>query len=159
MLIPRVLLLALDLASPATEALLAEIHRACTRTRVLVAGAAGVNGMLPRLLGAGAEHALPDEPAEALAAALRGGGRPDLGEPTGAPGERPVHLTGHQREVVAPLASGCSNAQIAAELRLSERTARHQLAGPHPSLGLATRGEVIAWAARQGLDLEGPPWP
>ncbi len=153
---PRVLLLALDLAGSATDALLAEIHAACARTRVLVVGAADAMGLLPGLLAAGAAgYVFRDEPEGALAAALRavGAGRiwlsPRAPSVVGTPGQRTASLSGRQREILALLARGYSNARIAEELGLRERTVRYHVAGLRAALGLASRGEAVAWAGRE----------
>ncbi len=161
----RVLLLALDLAGLAPEALVSELRRAYPTLEVLAAGTMEASARLPGLLAAGAVgYVLCDETPEGIASAVRAAANGRVwvsrGTPNAVAGCEPVRcpeLSVGQQHVVALLARGCSNAQIAAELRLSERTVRHHLAGLRTSLGLATRGEVIAWAVRQGLaPAEGP---
>ncbi len=162
---PRVVLLALDLAGPGTEALVAELRRAHPTLAVLAAGAMEASARLAGLLAAGAVgYVLYDETPEGIASAVREvvSGRVWVSRRTpnavaGCEARCWPHLSVGQQQVLALLARGWSNAQIAAELRLSERTVRHHVAALRASLGLATRGEVIAWAGRQALQpAEGP---
>jgi DNA-binding CsgD family transcriptional regulator len=59
-----------------------------------------------------------------------------------------VALTAREREVLARLASGRTNRQIAAELVLSERTIETHVANVLGKLGVGNRTEAAAWAAR-----------
>jgi non-specific serine/threonine protein kinase len=58
-------------------------------------------------------------------------------------------LTRREREVLALLAGGPSNRQIAEVLGISERTAEAHVANILGKTGLTSRGQVIAWAARR----------
>jgi DNA-binding NarL/FixJ family response regulator len=63
--------------------------------------------------------------------------------------ERPgIALTAREREVLARLADGRTNRQIAAELVLSERTVETHVGHVLGKLGVANRAEAAAWAAR-----------
>lgn len=57
-------------------------------------------------------------------------------------------LTEREREVLALLVLGQSNAAIAATLHMSVGTLKHHLHNMKRKLHLASRGEMIAWAAR-----------
>ncbi len=63
--------------------------------------------------------------------------------------ERPaVALTARERDVLARMAEGRTNRQIAAELVLSERTVETHVAHVLGKLGVANRAEAAVWAAR-----------
>ena len=93
------------------------------------------------------------------AAAGRGGGGagrgypPDPAAPAGARPRppRPENLTGRQAEVLALLAAGLSNKQIAAELYLSTATVERHLATIYRNLGLGGRVEAARFAMENGL--------
>jgi predicted ATPase/DNA-binding CsgD family transcriptional regulator/DNA-binding XRE family transcriptional regulator len=88
--------------------------------------------------------------AEAALAEVAG---PDPAGPAAA-GEgpsRPENLTGRQAEVLALLATGLSNKQIAAELYLSTATVERHLATIYRNLGLGGRVEAARFAMENGL--------
>ncbi|MEV6494480.1 helix-turn-helix transcriptional regulator, partial [Actinoplanes sp. NPDC051633] len=58
----------------------------------------------------------------------------------------PSGLTGRQREVLALLAEGLSNAQIAARLSVSAKTASHHVSAVLAKLGVPSRGMAAAAA-------------
>ncbi|WP_300015487.1 AAA family ATPase [Pseudonocardia sp.] len=61
-----------------------------------------------------------------------------------------VPLTTREREVLARLADGRTNRQIAAELVVSERTVETHVANVLGKLGVANRAEAAVWASRNG---------
>jgi DNA-binding CsgD family transcriptional regulator/tetratricopeptide (TPR) repeat protein len=63
----------------------------------------------------------------------------------------PETLTPREREVVALLAEGLTNAQLAERLYISPRTAAVHVSNVLSKLGMASRTEVAAWAVRAGL--------
>jgi DNA-binding CsgD family transcriptional regulator/tetratricopeptide (TPR) repeat protein len=63
----------------------------------------------------------------------------------------PETLTPREREVVALLAEGLTNAQLAERLYISPRTAAVHVSNVLSKLGMASRTEVAAWAVRSGL--------
>jgi DNA-binding NarL/FixJ family response regulator len=68
-------------------------------------------------------------------------------------------LTGREKEVLALVAEGLSNADIAARLVISPRTAEHHVGNILAKLGLASRAEVAAFVVRRGVggtDRESP---
>jgi DNA-binding CsgD family transcriptional regulator/tetratricopeptide (TPR) repeat protein len=62
----------------------------------------------------------------------------------------PAALTPREREVVALLAEGLTNAQLADRLYISPRTAAVHVSNVLTKLGMASRTEVAAWAVRTG---------
>jgi DNA-binding CsgD family transcriptional regulator len=63
----------------------------------------------------------------------------------------PTGLTGRQREVLALLAEGLSNAEIAARLTLSAKTVDHHVSAVLGKLGVPSRGQAVVAARRRGL--------
>jgi DNA-binding CsgD family transcriptional regulator len=63
----------------------------------------------------------------------------------------PLGLTRREREVLALICAGHSNAEIAAKLFLSARTVDHHVSAVLAKLGAPTRGAAAAYAARLGL--------
>jgi DNA-binding NarL/FixJ family response regulator len=60
-------------------------------------------------------------------------------------------LTPRELEVLALVGTGRANKQIAAELSISERTARTHVSNILHKLGLASRTQAALWAVREGL--------
>jgi DNA-binding NarL/FixJ family response regulator len=77
--------------------------------------------------------------ARALATALR------------APASAAAVLTRRERDVVALIAQGGTNRQIATRLGVTERTARTHVSNILGKLGLASRTQLAMWAVREGL--------
>ena len=71
--------------------------------------------------------------------------------PNAAARQNPASLTGRELEVLALLADGLRNAEIAARLVVSPRTVEHQVSAVLRKLGAHTRGEAAAIAMRDGL--------
>ena len=65
--------------------------------------------------------------------------------------ENPAGMTARELEVLALLAAGHRNAQIAGRLVISERTVDHHVSAILRKLDARTRGEASAAAARLGL--------
>lgn len=64
-------------------------------------------------------------------------------------------LSAREREVLALIARGFTNKQIAEELVISEHTARNHVTNILDKLGFSRRAEAAAYAARLGLLAEG----
>ena len=62
-----------------------------------------------------------------------------------------ANLTRREREVLSLVAGGQSNAEIAAQLGISDHTAKRHIANVLARLGLPTRGAAATLAARHGL--------
>ncbi len=88
--------------------------------------------------------------AEAALAEVAGRARPARPGPGRRP-PRPENLTGRQAEVLALLAAGLSNKQIAAELYLSTATVERHLATVYRNLGLGGRVDAARFAMENGL--------
>ena len=66
-------------------------------------------------------------------------------------------LTGREREILARVAMGRSNKQIAREFWLSEQTIKYHLTNVYRKLGVSSRTEAARFAYDHGL--AGNPWP
>jgi two-component system nitrate/nitrite response regulator NarL len=64
------------------------------------------------------------------------------------PAER---LTPRERQVIAGVASGESNREIATRLRLSEDTIKHHMTNIFDKLGVSNRAELAAYSTSRGL--------
>ena len=71
--------------------------------------------------------------------------------PPAADGEGPDALTPREREVLALLAEGLGNKAIAAQLGVSDHTAKFHVNAILAKLGAGTRAEAIVLAVRRGL--------
>ncbi|MGC4747035.1 response regulator [Micromonospora sp. DT201] len=69
----------------------------------------------------------------------------------------PDVLTGRERDVARLVATGRSNAEIAAELRISVGTVKGHLAGIHTRLRTRNRVGIAVWAHEVGLAGHDPP--
>ena len=87
-----------------------------------------------------------------VARALRERGARDVRQgPRSTTRENPGGLTARELEVVALIAEGLRNAEIASRLFMSERTVAHHVSAILRKLGVATRGQASAEAARLGI--------
>lgn len=70
------------------------------------------------------------------------------GRPASATAEDPVFaaLSPREREILARVARGCSNAQIGAELFISDKTVRNHITRIFEKLGVRTRAQAIVLA-------------
>jgi predicted ATPase/DNA-binding CsgD family transcriptional regulator len=66
----------------------------------------------------------------------------------------PSRLTKRELDVVALLATGATNNEIARELGLSPKTVMHHSVSIYAKLGVRGRAEATAWAFRNGLALQ-----
>jgi DNA-binding NarL/FixJ family response regulator len=65
--------------------------------------------------------------------------------------EEGVPFTERELDVLRLLAKGWTNARIAKELFVSERTVRYHLRNIYDKVGVSTRGQAIVWAVRRGF--------
>ena len=131
---------------------------------VVVLTDAGARGEILRLLHSGVrgivlQEAPPHEITGALEAAAEGLAvvSPEILElmfPAGEGGpepDLPEALTPRESEVLALLAVGASNKEIAGRLHLSEHTVKFHVSTILGKVGAATRAEAVARGYRQGL--------
>ncbi len=115
---------------------LALVHRRCTPEELVAAVSAAIGGQ------------------NWVAAPLAGILRSELLSEVS--GERPAELSRRELEVLRGLATGATNAQIAARLGLSEHTVRNHVHSVTRKLGVANRTDAVATGLRRGLvDLPG----
>jgi len=67
---------------------------------------------------------------------------------------RLARLTAQERRVATLVARGLQNKEVAQHLGTSPLTVRNQLASIFAKTGIASRGQLVLWAARSGLDTE-----
>ena len=60
-------------------------------------------------------------------------------------------LTSREQEVATLIAAGLTNAQLARRLHIAPKTAAAHVSNILTKLGMVSRSEVAAWAARHGL--------
>lgn len=100
---------------------------------------------------AGGEVPLDPAVAGIVARRMRNGGR--SADP-GSDEQRIGDLTTRERDVLARVARGLPNRAIAAELGITERTARTHVSNILAKLGLASRTQAALLAVQHGLDRE-----
>ena len=76
-----------------------------------------------------------------------------VGGPARTAVRHPGQLTVREDEVLALVAQGLSNPEIARRLFISPKTASHHVSNLLAKLGLRNRAEAAAWAAANGRDL------
>ena len=86
---------------------------------------------------------------EAVRAVARGEGRWFV-QPT-SQADPASGLSDREREVLALLAQGQANGEIADALYISENTVRNHLANAYAKIGVGSAREAVAWAWRQGF--------
>ncbi|WP_246170736.1 response regulator transcription factor [Pseudonocardia hierapolitana] len=154
----------MDLQMPGMDgvAAIGEIRRRFPSVQVVVLTSFGEIERVHAALGAGAagyllKDAGPGEIAAALHAAARGEVFLDaavarrLAQEIRAPRSGLRALTAREREILRLVAEGRSNKEIAAELVISERTARTHVSNLLGKLGLASRTQAALLAIREGL--------
>ena len=151
-------LVAMARGEPATACLQAAVRRFSALGLPLEAARAQL--ALARSLATGTPRAAVAEAQLALRTFERIGARPDadaaaaLLRELGATGRAQVRgpgtLTAREAEVLALLAHGLTNAQIAERLVISRRTAEHHVASVLSKLDLRTRAEAAAYALQAG---------
>jgi DNA-binding NarL/FixJ family response regulator len=158
---PDVILLDLKLPGGDGLAVLRELRESGRRTRALVLTSAVDRGLVSRAMQAGAAGFLyKDVDPDALVRALRSvhdGNTLLAAEAAGSllhsgatPAVRGVGaLTGREHEVLAQIADGRSNREIARLLRVSEKTVKTHVSSVLAKLGVADRTQAALLAVRE----------
>jgi len=160
---PDVLLLDLKLPGLDGMGVLAELRGRGARTRVLVlTSAAGPSGPALALQAGAAGFLYKDVDPDALVRAIRSvhDGHTVLApEAAGLVAARPggnargiAALTAREREVLALLADGRSNREIARSLRVAEKTVKTHVSAVLAKLGVADRTQAALLAVRHSGD-------
>ena len=116
------------------------------RDRILAAVDAGAVGCLLRESG-------PEELLSGIRAVARGESPLSLSATLallGKPAEKPP-LTTRERQILALVARGLANKQIAGRLGISEKTVKTHLGSAFQRLGVSDRTQAALWAERNGL--------
>ncbi len=147
----------LDLELPGVSGLDA-IERLRENAAVLVLTAYGTDEDIERAIRAGAKGYLLkgaslDEIERAISALARGESYldPRVASRVMAMSSRHQRLTGREREVLRLVAGGKSNKEIAAKLRITERTAKFHVTAILNKLGAENRAQAVAIAAERHL--------
>jgi DNA-binding NarL/FixJ family response regulator len=115
------------------------------------------SAVLPAVRAGAAGYVYKDIDPPALAAAIRSvhAGHvllhPDVVRLLAAEDTRPAELTARERDVLAELARGRSNREIARALRLSEKTVKTHVSAILGKLGVQDRTQAALHAVRTGL--------
>lgn len=156
--LPAVVLMDLVLPGIDGATTTAELLRAHPGLRVVVLSSFGGQHRVQAALEAGAtgyllKDAEVDEVAEAVRAAVRGEIHLDAVVVSEMVGVRSGidALTPREREVLALLATGCTNQEIAVRLAITERTARTHVSNLLGKLKLGSRTQAALLAQREGL--------
>jgi NarL family two-component system response regulator LiaR len=138
------------------------IRQACPRTRILVLTSFEHDDMVQHAIQAGAiGYLLKNISAQPLAEAIRAAhaGRSTLAEEIAGtmmdlarhPTTPGPNLTPREREVLALLVEGLSNAQIAQQLTISLPTVKYHVRHILTKLGASSRTEAVSMAWQHGL--------
>lgn len=163
---PDVLLLDLVMPGPESSDVVAAVRRASPRTRILVLSGYDDDARVDAMCAAGvAGYVVKNDPLEALAHAIRvvaAGGTWFSGvlltrrhafclsEPAESQMSHP-YLAPREVQVLRGLLTGETNESLAEKLDISSRTVTRVVRRLCDRLGLASRAELLAWAARHGL--------
>ena len=154
---PDVAVLDLEMGASGGLECLARIRRERLPVRVLVLTAYGDGATMRAALEGEADgYALKTEPPRQTVDAIRGVYRGHLVFPTaakrwllGGAAAAGAELTERERAVLALVAEGVANAQVAARLRVSENTVKFHLQNVYRKLGVANRTEAAAAFLRE----------
>ncbi|MET0601611.1 MAG: response regulator transcription factor [Baekduia sp.] len=159
---PNVALVDLFVGDEAGTDIARRVRAAHPSTRVLlISGAGRISATAARAAGAAGFVTKDRSAAEIVEAIRRIGAGEDVFDappsPTGggsaAAPARPAHqrLTGRELEVLQLVAAGLTNAEIAAELRLSPNTVKEHASSMFRKVGARNRADAVVRAQRLGI--------
>jgi DNA-binding NarL/FixJ family response regulator len=147
---PHVALIDLFMGSESGAEICERLRSVCPATKVLfVSGAGRISAVAARAAGASG-FISKDWVAEDVARAVRtvaSGGTVFQPEP----GEPPAGLSAREREILALIATGATNTEIAARLFLSPHTVKEHTSTLYRKLGVRNRAEAVQRGQRIGL--------
>ncbi|MFZ5844723.1 MAG: response regulator [Pseudomonadota bacterium] len=150
----QVLLTDIELGADSGLNLAARVRERYPALRVIILTTFARSGFLRRALDAGVRgYLLKDAPAEQLATAIRTvqrGGRAIDPTLAAAAWDEPDPLTERERAVLRLAGDGQGNADIAAQLQLSEGTVRNYLSEAISKLGARNRTDAARLAREKG---------
>jgi DNA-binding NarL/FixJ family response regulator len=162
--LPDVVLMDLQMAPPDGIAVTREIRSRYREVEVVALTSFGEEARVHAALEAGATgYLLKDAEADEVASAIRAAHRGELQlDPAIArrlmqqlratpPDDPAAKMTARELEVLRVIGAGRANKEIAAELGISERTARTHVSNILGKLGLHSRTQAALWAVREGL--------
>ena len=149
---PQVALVDLFVGRESGAEICERLRAACPGTKVLfISGAGRMSAAAARAAGASG-FISKDWAAQAVADAVQvvaGGGTVfESGE-----GEVPAGLSAREREVLALIATGATNAEIASRLFLSPHTVKEHTSAVYRKLGVRNRAEAVQRGQRIGLTM------
>jgi DNA-binding NarL/FixJ family response regulator len=162
--LPNVVLMDLKMAAPDGIASIREIRARYRDIEVVALTSFGEEARVHAALDAGAAgYLLKDAEAQEVAAAIRAAHHGELQlDPAIARGlmqrlravprdDPTAAMTARELEVLRVVGAGKANKEIAAQLGISERTARTHVSNILSKLGLHSRTQAALWAVREGL--------